>query len=573
MISGLESQIKSDPYNPLHHIALARAYLEQGDEERARKIIAIKRRLPSNDHTVHFEWGRLSEEIGMARQARESYEQAIALNPNSGDYHWRIARLLYEGGAWERALKHLQKTVVLLPQSVEAKEMLSSLYREMGFTGSARSVSRKKETADSISQKKNLILSEKDVLPFMDLFKGKEVGFARYQFNKSGNLGHVFVNKPIGINEVIRHLMGEESFGIYPLRTDRTLKFSIIRVRMPWRRIIENIKNSGFLAITEDKAHHYARRVVERVKGYGVSAYLEKPGRFERRIWFFFNEFIPHEMAKRFLNVFIDRVGAPGVDLAIDALVGLKGAGVGWEEFPIMLPLGVNPRIGERCFFLNDEDGLHEDQLLFIQKIRTISRNEIMSFLRSGAEFKETARGAYESGKRLERACPVIGEIVRKACSGRNLRNEEKMVLYFSLKFLMDGDKMIHQVLENCPDYRPGKVNRILSRLKGNPISCPKVRQLLPETTAYLSCNCSFVIPEGSYPSPLFHLDSGLAPAKRNVKDERRTIGDEQKTLEDNQQPIYEINDRYQFVCNEIERFTKEKGKLEVMMRMLNEAQ
>lgn len=98
-IIEVELNTKSDPFNPLHHIALAKAYLEEGDEERARKVVAIKRRLPSKDPSIHFEWGKLCEELGMACQARESYEQAIALDPKNSDYHFRLAYLYHEKGA------------------------------------------------------------------------------------------------------------------------------------------------------------------------------------------------------------------------------------------------------------------------------------------------------------------------------------------------------------------------------------------------------------------------------------------------------------------------------------------
>src|SRR4030065_958962 len=92
----------------------------------------------------------------------------------------------------------------------------------------------------------------------------------------------------------------------------------------------------------------------------------------------------------------------------------------------------------------------------------------------------------------LEKSCPVVEEILRKARSGRNLRIEEKRVICFTLGFLEDGAKLLHDVLEDCPDYRPNRVNRMALNLGENPISCPKIRELLPETTAYLPCNCSF---------------------------------------------------------------------------------
>src|SRR4030042_1885902 len=72
VILQIEAKIRTDPFNPLHHIALARAYLDEGDEEKARRVIAIKRKLPSKDPVAHFEWGKLCEELGMAQQARDA---------------------------------------------------------------------------------------------------------------------------------------------------------------------------------------------------------------------------------------------------------------------------------------------------------------------------------------------------------------------------------------------------------------------------------------------------------------------------------------------------------------------
>src|SRR4030043_538583 len=164
VILQIEAKIRTDPFNPLHHIALARAYLDEGDEEKARRVIAIKRKLPSKDPVAHFEWGKLCEELGMAQQARESYEQAIALNPGNPDYHFRIALLYYEKAAWERTLNHLQKVISLSPQNLKAKEMLANIYQEMGLSGSARFVrGEEKKTGPATPQTIPFDLKEKDV--------------------------------------------------------------------------------------------------------------------------------------------------------------------------------------------------------------------------------------------------------------------------------------------------------------------------------------------------------------------------------------------------------------------------
>ena len=514
-ISEIESKIKSDPFNSFHHIALAKTYLEKGDEERARKVIAIKRRLPSKDPSIHFEWGKLCEELGMARQARESYEQAVALDPKNSDYHFRLALLYHEKGAWERTLKHLQKTVSLSPQNTDAKTMLASVYEEMGFKGSAIAVHGKERKPSSVFQTLSFDFSDEDINTILDLFKGIEFGYATHHLSATGIANPSFVKGVLGFNEIRKHLKGEETYGVYPLRTDRTLRFTSIHVTIPWRKVIENVKNEGFLTLLEQRVHQYAREVIEKSREYGIPAYLENSGERDRRVWFFFKEFVPLELAERFLNALLDKVPAPSSDMTLTLMLGVKGKGIGYEDHPVMLPLGFNRRTGKRCFFIDEHGAPYEDQLLWIRKTRLLSRAEIQSFIMSAERRRYGRIGTgTDPLKRLEKNCPVIEEVARKARSGRMLNHEEKLVVFFTLGFLNDSLKSLHSVLEPCPDYRPKKVDRLASRLKSNPISCPKIRELLPETTAYLLCNCSFPIPEGSYPSPLLHIDPKLVPSR-----------------------------------------------------------
>lgn len=549
----IESQIRTDPYNPSHHIALAKAYLEDGDEDRARKIIAIKRRLPLKDPSIHFEWGKLCEGLGMARQARESYEQAIALIPDNPDYHFRLALLYHETGAWERTLKHLQKTVFLSPQNTEAKTLLASLYEEMGFKGSAFAVRGRERRTDLVSQTLSFDFSEEDANTILDLFKGREYGYATYRLSATGIASPSLMESVLGFNEIYKHLRGEETYGVYPLRADRTLKFTCLHVALPWRKVLENTKNEGFLTLLEEKVHQYARKTIEKSREYGIPAYLENSGQRDRRVWFFFEEFIPVELVERFLNTLLDRVSAPPSDTTLTLLLGNKGKGIGYEDHPVMLPLGFNRRTGKRCFFIDGDGVPYEDQLFGVKKIRLLSRADIQNFVMSAERRRYEWIGAdSDPSKRLEKSCPVIEEVIRKARSGRMLNHEEKMVIFFTLGFLNDNLKSLHSVLEPCPDYRPKKVDRLASRLKSNPISCPKIRELLPETTAYLPCNCSFEIQKGGYPTPLLHVGPELAPART------------EKSIPS---PPEEVGKEYNDVNKRIEELLKRRNELRLMLR------
>ncbi len=562
-ILKIESQIKSDPYNPVHHIALARAFLEEGNEEQARRIIVTKRKLPSKDPAIHFEWGRLCEELGMSHQARESYEQAISLDPESPEYHFRLGLLYYEKGAWEKVIKHFHKTISLSENYPEVKKVLSSIYEEMGHYGIASAISNTKiEKEESVSVPKTfeLILKERELSLFLNLFQGREFGFAKYTISPEGDITHIYVDKGLIFSEILKHLHGEHTIGVYPLRSDKTLKFCAINIKIPRRRLLANIKNTGFLSISENHIHQYALEIRERVKERGIFTYLEKPGDRERRLWFFFEEFIPFEFAERFLNSIFDYVQSPSLDISINFLIGFREAGIGFEDHPVMLPLGINPRTGKRCLFIDNDGNSYEDQIAFLKKVRRIRQDEIRAFLK-GSKPVELSSTTIEAIKDLQRRCPVVNDIILKAQSGRSLIDEEKKTIFFTIGFLPDGKRLIHNILEPCPDYRPNRVEKILKKIKGSPISCPKIRRLMPERTAYLSCNCLFEIPAEGYPSPLIHVDPDLV--KRSD-----TFLNKSKVEKENAS-LDELRRQYIFVCRKIEQLEKEKKILNEKIRSI----
>ncbi len=551
----LQSKIKSDPYNPVHHIALAKAYLEQGDEERARKVVAIKRRLPTKDSFVHFEWGMLCEELGMASQARESYEQAISLEPANPEYHFRITRLFYEKGAWERAIRHLQKTVALSSQNDKARQMLASIYTEMGLHGSADVVEKKKPKVESQLQTIPFQLTQEDVDLILDLFRGRELGYAEYHLVETGNKGYVYFNKVLGMREISDHLRGERTIGVYLLRGDRTLRCCGVEIKIPWRKLVSSFKDKGALAILEDKVHAYAMEIKAKAKELGFPAYCEDSGDRGRRVWFFFEDFIPYEMAERFLSDLLGRIYPIGMGLSVEFMLGFKPSGIGKADEPVMLPLGVNRASGKRSFFIDEEGRPYDDQILLFKKIRRISRNDIQRLFK-GFERENRGIGVFSSNlfAKIQKQCPIIEAIVLKAKSGRILRVEEKLILYFTIGFLPDAIQLLHEIMEPCPDYRPKKIERMVSRLGKNPISCPKIRHLVPELTSYLSCKCSFHLEKGLYPTPLLHIDPAL------VRPHPQEIA--YSSLE-------EIELRYAMVVRKIEQLTQERIKLEAVLKEL----
>ena len=71
-----------------------------------------------------------------------------------------------------------------------------------------------------------------------------------------------------------------------------------------------------------------------------------------------------------------------------------------------------------------------------------------------------------------------------------------------------------------------------IDRTPPSPISCPRIRQRLPEVTSTVNCACVFDLPEGGYPSPLLHLDSTFTRGRSQSADRHGPLVDKYVNLQ-----------------------------------------
>lgn len=100
--------------------------------------------------------------------------------------------------------------------------------------------------------------------------------------------------------------------------------------------------------------------------------------------------------------------------------------------------------------------------------------------------------------------CEVLRGLVEHVRHKRELSGDERIVLVHTLGFLDKGPLAVNTLLKQCINIDPS--NFMKSRLKGNPISCPKIRSRIPNITSQVSCNCVFPEQGSLYPTPLNHL-------------------------------------------------------------------
>ena len=107
------------------------------------------------------------------------------------------------------------------------------------------------------------------------------------------------------------------------------------------------------------------------------------------------------------------------------------------------------------------------------------------------------------------RRCPVLDALVRTGLERRRLDHDQRVVLRHTLGHLPSAIPAVNYVLERCPEV---PVDAFLRKpLRGSPISCPRIRQRIPDVTSLVGCHCAFPVSPDRYPTPLLHLDEARA--------------------------------------------------------------
>lgn len=111
--------------------------------------------------------------------------------------------------------------------------------------------------------------------------------------------------------------------------------------------------------------------------------------------------------------------------------------------------------------------------------------------------------------------CPVLKAIGDKVHQTSMLSKDETMVLIHTLGHLEHGPEAVNELFQRCINADPALF--LKSRLRGNPMSCPKIRSRIPQVTSTVACNCAFNLGSNLYPTPLIHLQEMGAGASSPI--------------------------------------------------------
>lgn len=570
---------------PAHQL-MARVWLGRNQPDKVRDRLGYRDQLPHDEHYV--EWGLIAEELEDLQMAGQLYEDLIQREPHNGLALYRLGLLCLDRGERDRAVGLLQRALRTSPEHAAAAFELAQCYAEDELWGLAADAYERGLERDPANEEARTALQvvearmrELAQLPSSEvpagngparrmrvLFAGRENVHARQWIDEEGRVGYSPVHEPLADHLLALHLQGTATLGVYPVRADQTVLFGVLDIDVRKSALATGEAGQSMTAHLREMVQADARRLARQFEQLHLPIYAEESGYKGVHLWLFLAEPVPAAEVKRFLEAVVQRVGPPSPELQ-------------WEIFPkqaqvaedqlgnlIKLPLGIHLKTGRRCLFTDLEGQEYSDQEGFLDRIQQVERQ---NFEQAGSRLvappgeggaagsAQALREAFPEYEGLFKGCPVLVALMEKAVVTHHLTHDERLVLKCVLAHLGDsGHRLIHTIVGHCLDYSESITQQQIERTPPYPISCPKIRQRLPEVTSTVNCACVFELPEGGYPSPLLHIDPVVTEGRSHNADRHGALVDRYVNLRRDYQrmgrELAQLEDDLRYALNSADR-------------------
>ncbi|MCX5863374.1 MAG: CRISPR-associated primase-polymerase type A1 [Deltaproteobacteria bacterium] len=518
------------------------------------------------DCDLHLAWADILEDLDLTDEVIQELNLAIRDDPDRTDTYTRLAEVYLDQGHPNRAARVWSELILRKPDEPRFYEELGSALRDtkqfekaqqiyqtaLEKTGDARfkgflrelkflesTEAESRETPEGSDQ---VVPQRHHLVTFTTLFSSREGVYARQWVSPTGESGYTPVQEPLTLNVAENHILGNYTIGAYPVRLDNTVNYIAFDFDIAKFAVASAIASERTWNSLVGRIHKLACRLVDIGAAHDVAVYIEDSGFKGRHCWIFPETPIPAGVAKKFGELMRNQLAPIPQDMTVEVFPKQTSVRKGGLGNLIKLPLGVHKRTGKRAVFLQPDSTPYPDQLGFMENISKTPRRMIYAYIQrmqagqapqpqefpqpGGTrqhespfeeslpfEISERPAAKIEIPFDLDRdpefqtlmlKCPVLRNIVDKVNRTGSVSKEETLILIHSLGHLNHGPEAVNAIFLRCDNADPTLF--LKSRLKGNPVSCPKIRSRIPDLTSTVSCNCSFDLDLNLYPTPLIHV-------------------------------------------------------------------
>ncbi|MDQ7785806.1 MAG: CRISPR-associated primase-polymerase type A1 [Desulfomonilaceae bacterium] len=553
-------------------LAEVKSCLEDGLKERAIELASSVDTRTVRDSAVHLAWAEVFEDLGLMDELILELNLSIRDDPDRLETYPRLAEVFLDQGLPQRAAKVYAALIEREPEKPEhyqglgealkdarefekakeayenglertGDERFKSLIRDLGF------LDRSHDASEMDADVVRLEPGTHHLVTFTALFAGREGVHARQWVSPTGKSGYNPVEEPFSPQVAQNHILGNYTVGVYPVRLDNTVNFIAFDLDGSKFAVNQSIRSERAWNALMGKVHDTACQLVDVASQHDVPLYLEDSGFKGRHAWVFLDTPVPAGVAKKFGETMAAQISPRVPEVTVEVFpkqTSVNRSGLGNL---IKLPLGIHRRTGKRAVFIEPDGRPVEDQLAVLDRIAKASRRSIYGFIQrlhgknamlspvSGRPASRAERGTgrlqepepdfegergYESYlpsppdtfdldrdpqfQHLVANCAAIRELVGKVNRTSMLTSDETQVLIHTLGHLDRGPETVNELFRRCLNADPALF--LKSRLRGNPMSCPKIRARVPGVTSQVPCNCVFDLTVSLYPTPLIHANT-----------------------------------------------------------------
>ena len=339
-----------------------------------------------------------------------------------------------------------------------------------------------------------------DLKLFLNLFQGREGVFAR-QWGDGQGYSPVRPERSLNTDDIALHIRGAETYGIYPIKKDNTVKLVCFDVDLP----------KNFAEVEEDALVTDKSNLLPQVKNIFTAAVdvlrhrsfnsrgilIEDTGGRGYHVWFFLESPIPAANARKFAYSIL-------IKAKVQCEVFPKQDEVAEGQYGnlIKLPVGLHKKYKRYSKFIDITKGrisTIEDPFVHLNEIVPIPISMISGITHETLKQKEPeptrpkevrtpakvlakeATGEILKNPRigdLFEKCRAFSNLKKKAVGQHHLEHVERLALAYITINIEDGEEVLHQILSNCSDYDRDRTQKEIDYLKARgmkPISCHRL--------------------------------------------------------------------------------------------------
>ncbi len=421
----------------------------------------------------------------------------------------KLLELYNEEGKRKNYKKLLKKLLSLYKEDKELKQKLKEFLAEENDLEYFKEFLEEDEIQMAVSGKEAKIVppSERVILKFLELFSGREGVYARMWHNSDNSISYSPVNQPFNFQVAKNHLLGNYTVGIYPVRIDNTVLFSVFDVDIKKSYLEPALYNKEDFDALRKAALEVANAIKEVLNVYGIVSYIEDSGYKGYHVWIFYDEPISAHYVKGFMQNVLKGVSVKYDSISVEIFP--KQSKVKEKRYGslVKLPGSFHLKTSKRTNFLDAEQSTKGfyDFILKIRKNPKALIEDLIKQLKIEKEKEVESSIDLREFSYIRSKCAVLDYLCDKAERGEPLNRYERNAIIYTIGHLEDGPEIVNYLLKRYIER--GDTEPLKKRLKGYPMSCGKIRKTLKHITSEVACNCVFG-EEISYPTPLLHIQT-----------------------------------------------------------------